>query len=71
MAEIFQWFTDEQSQLLKNETAQWTHVNEEIADVSIYLTSLITSLGIKIDEAVKKQVNKKCKKIPGAKRMKY
>ena len=64
LAEIFQWLTDEESQRLADDPAQWAHLNEEIADVLIYLTSLSSALGVDLDAAVRDKLEKNARKYP-------
>ena len=64
LAEIFQWLTDEESQHLHDDPAQWAHLNEEIADVLIYLTSLSNALGVDLDAAVRDKLEKNARKYP-------
>lgn len=64
LAEIFQWLNDEECQALRKDPAQWAHLNEEIADVLIYLMSLSTALGVDLDYAVRDKLQKNAEKYP-------
>ena len=64
LAEIFQWATDEECLAFRQDPAQWAHINEEIADVLIYLMSLSNTLGVDLDYAVRDKLIKNARKYP-------
>lgn len=62
LQEIFQWMTEEESKNVSPQT--FTHIEEEIGDVMIYLTTLATSLGLDPIECAKKKLMKNGVKYP-------
>ncbi len=63
LVEIFQWLTPEQSSEIMV-TEQREHVEEEVADILIYLLRLSDKLGIDLEEAVRSKVEKNSIKYP-------
>ena len=55
LVEPFQWLTEEQSKHLA--TKQLLHVQEEVADVFIYLVRLADKLGIDLIESANKKID--------------
>ncbi len=64
LLEIFQWLTDEQSQKIVNDEKEMSLVQEEIADVFIYLVRLADKLGVDIEKAVEEKIKLNEKKYP-------
>lgn len=65
LLEHFQWKTKEEVQLyLKDKRSE---VEEEIADIAMYLFELADNLGINLIEAMEKKLGKNDKKYPVAK----
>ena len=62
LLEIFQWMTAEECCQLDNEIL--THVEEEIGDVMIYLTTLAATLGLDPLVAAQKKLEKNGIKYP-------
>ena len=62
LLEIFQWLTASESYLLDPETLE--HVEQEIGDVMIYLTTLASSLGLDPLTAAKKKLKMNALKYP-------
>ncbi len=62
LVEIFQWLTEEQSKIKENETL--CHIEEEIGDVMIYLTTLAAKFNINPIEAAIKKMGINRKKYP-------
>lgn len=60
--EIFQWMTESESCHLNPETLD--HVEQEIGDVMIYLTTLAASLGLNPLKAAKKKLKMNALKYP-------
>ncbi len=60
--EIFQWLTAEESLKLKGR--QLVHLEEEIGDVMIYLSTLAASLGLDPLTAAHKKLKKNADKYP-------
>jgi len=62
LLEIFQWMTQEES--YQPPTEVLSHIEEEIGDVMIYLTTLAASLGLDPVTAAHKKLRKNEKKYP-------
>lgn len=62
LVEIFQWLTPEQSQKLEGKTLE--HLEEEIGDVMIYLTTIAMKHGINPIDAARKKIVKNAVKYP-------
>ncbi|GCE36769.1 nucleotide pyrophosphohydrolase [Rhodococcus sp. USK10] len=64
LTEIFQWLTPEQSGAVGQDAKTRAHVEEEVADVFIYLLRLAEILDIDLAEVVRKKVELNDKKYP-------
>ena len=62
LMEVFQWLTEEESKQLPPEAL--AAVNEEMADVLLYLVSLSDKLGIDLISAANKKLSANAKKYP-------
>jgi len=62
LVEIFQWLTPEQSSNLNDK--QMNAVNEEVADVAIYLLRLCDVLGINLSDVVENKIKVNGEKYP-------
>ncbi len=62
LLEIFQWMTAEESCSVDDEILN--HIEEEIGDVMIYLTTLATSLGLDPLRAARKKLLRNAVKYP-------
>jgi len=62
LVEIFQWLTPEQSSNLNDK--QINAVNEEVADVAIYLLRLCDVLGINLSDVVENKIKVNGDKYP-------
>ena len=65
LQEIFQWLTEEASYSLDSETLE--HIEEEIGDVMIYLTTLAAKFDINPIEAALKKIQRNMEKYPAEK----
>jgi dCTP diphosphatase len=65
LVEHFQWLTGEQSQALS--PAKLAEVEQEIADIQIYLVRLADKLGIDIERAVQAKMEINARKYPADK----
>ena len=65
LVEHFQWLTEEQSQTLPPK--KLVEVEQEIADIQIYLIRLSDKLGINMDKAVNAKIELNEKKYPAEK----
>jgi len=63
LVEIFQWRTEEESRNVMA-TAERAHVEQELADITIYLTQLVTALGVDLDAAVRAKMEMNAVKYP-------
>lgn len=64
LMEIFQWLTDEESRTLADLPEEMSAVNEEIADVFLYLLRLSDKLNIDVGTAIEEKLNKNAGKYP-------
>lgn len=64
LMEIFQWLTPEESIALKEDPAQYRHIQEEISDILLYCFSLANVLDIDIGSAVLGKLESNKKKYP-------
>jgi NTP pyrophosphatase (non-canonical NTP hydrolase) len=62
LVEIFQWLTSEQSSNLNDK--QMNAVNEEVADVAIYLLRLCDVLDINLSDVVENKIKVNSEKYP-------
>ena len=64
LAEIFQWLTPAESIAARTNPSLLESLEEEIADVQIYLLRLTSILGIDLETAVKAKIKKNAVKYP-------
>ncbi len=64
LLEPFQWLKEEESRRLAENPADYARVEEEIADVMIYLLRLADQLEIDLDRAVDNKMRKNEEKYP-------
>jgi NTP pyrophosphatase (non-canonical NTP hydrolase) len=62
LVEHFQWLTEDQSRSL--EPTQLEQVQEELADIQIYLIRIADKLNVDLIEAVEKKIEANAKKYP-------
>lgn len=62
LTEIFQWMTAEESQQVSPETLE--HIEEEIGDIMIYLTTLAAAFALDPVTAAKRKIGKNAVKYP-------
>ena len=65
LVEHFQWLTEEQSQTLPPD--KLAEVEQEVADIQIYLVRLADKLGIDMEQAVNAKIELNEKKFPAEK----
>lgn len=63
LVEIFQWQTEEESRDVMA-TGERAHVEQELADITIYLSQLVTALGVDLDAAVRAKMEMNAIKYP-------
>jgi dCTP diphosphatase len=64
LMENFQWLTEEQSRRVAERAEDHRAVQEEIADVQIYLLRLADLLGIDLEQAVRDKMARNAEKYP-------
>ena len=64
LAEIFQWLTDDEAARLADDPARYTHLQEEIADVLLYLVRLASVMQVDLNQAVADKLVKNAIKYP-------
>lgn len=64
LAEIFQWLSDEEVARLAEDPARFTHLQEEVADVLLYLVRLASVMKLDINAAVRDKLAKNARKYP-------
>ncbi|REE92532.1 nucleotide pyrophosphohydrolase [Cupriavidus plantarum] len=65
LVEIFQWKTEEESRRVMT-TDERAHVEQELADITIYLAQLVTTLGVDLDAAIKAKMEMNAVKYPAS-----
>lgn len=63
LVEIFQWQTEEESRDVMS-THEREHVEQELADITIYLTQLVTALGVDLNAAIEAKMAMNARKYP-------
>lgn len=64
LMEIFQWMSEEKSNQCKDDTALRSKLDDEIADVFIYLLRITAKTGTDLELAVKNKMKKNAEKYP-------
>lgn len=64
LLEPFQWMTEAESRNLKENVRDYAQVQEEVADVMIYLLRLADLLEIDVEQAVADKIRKNAEKYP-------
>lgn len=64
LTELFQWLNEEESRNIVESTDDMKLVEEEIADIFIYLIRLSDVLNIDIDQAIENKIKINIKKYP-------
>lgn len=64
LVELFQWLTEEQSRDAMKDPALAMRVQEEMADVMLYLVRMASVLGVNMDGAVRDKLVKNALKYP-------
>jgi dCTP diphosphatase len=64
LLEIFQWMTEAESNAVILNEEKFTHVQEEVADILVYLIRLSSRLNINLEEAVLSKMKKNALKYP-------
>ena len=66
LLEPFQWLQEEESRKLAEKPSEYARVEEEIADVMIYLLRLADQLDIDLARAVEQKIRRNAEKYPVA-----
>ena len=64
LAEHFQWISEEASFRVCNKPEQREEIEDEVADVFLYLMQLMMKLDIDLEQVVKRKIEKNEKKYP-------
>lgn len=64
LLEISQWLTEEQSNQIKDDPKLKARVEEEVADVFVYLLRIVNKSGIDLESAVLNKLKKNAEKYP-------
>jgi dCTP diphosphatase len=64
LLEIFQWFTEEQSNKVKNDPKTMSKVEDEVADIFVYLLRIVSKTNIDLEAAVLNKLKKNAEKYP-------
>jgi NTP pyrophosphatase (non-canonical NTP hydrolase) len=67
LLENFQWLTDEQALLVKDDAERMRRIEEEIADVTLYLLRLADVLSLDLQDAVDRKLRINADKYPADK----
>ena len=63
LMEIFQWMSEEESRHIQCPRTQ-THIEDEVADVAVYLLRLCDLLGVDLNAAIENKMQKNAAKYP-------
>lgn len=64
LLEIFQWLTEEQSSQVKNDPKLLGKVEDEVADIFVYLLRIVSKTNIDLEQAVLNKLKKNAEKYP-------
>lgn len=64
LAELFQWLTDEEAARLADDPTRKLRLQEEIADVMMYLVRLADVCEVDLDHALRDKIQKNARKYP-------
>jgi dCTP diphosphatase len=64
LLEIFQWLTPDESIKIRESESDMEFINEEIADISIYLFRLCGKLGVDLETAILNKIQSNTEKYP-------
>lgn len=66
LMEHFQWLTIEQSRKLLRDKKKRAEIEDELADIAIYVLDFCNLFGIDIEKSIVRKLNKSAKKYPAA-----
>ena len=64
LMEHFQWLTSEQSHQLKDDPIKKAELEEELADIAVYLLNLCNVLDVDLSEAIRNKMAQNSEKYP-------
>lgn len=64
LVELFQWMSEEKSNSVKDDPALKAKVQDEVADIFVYLLRILSKTDIDLEEAVKQKLVKNALKYP-------
>lgn len=64
LMEIFQWMTEEDSNNVKNDPKNLSKLEDEVADVFVYLMRILHKTDIDLEKAVRQKMKKNAEKYP-------
>lgn len=64
LLEIFQWMKEEDSNNVATDSKTFTKIEEEVADIFIYLLRIVNKTGIDLEQAVYRKMKKNEEKYP-------
>lgn len=64
LMEIFQWLTEEESNNIKDNQKKKAQLEDEVADIFVYLLRIVSKNGIDLEQAVLNKLEKNCAKYP-------
>lgn len=64
LLEIFQWMTEEQSEQAKEDPILKSKVEDELADIFVYLLRIVSKTNVNLEEAVLNKIKKNALKYP-------
>ena len=64
LMEIFQWLTEAQSNDVKNDAKLLGKVEDEVADIFVYLLRIVNKNNIDLEQAVLRKLKKNAQKYP-------
>ncbi|MFN8369497.1 MAG: nucleotide pyrophosphohydrolase [Bacteriovoracaceae bacterium] len=64
LLELFQWLSDSEIKEVTNNPEKMKKINEEVADVAIYLIRFCSILNIDLEQAILAKIEKNGKKYP-------
>lgn len=67
LLEIFQWMTEKDSNNVKNDPKAMQKIEDEVADVFVYLMRIISKTDIDLEKVVRAKMKKNAEKYPADK----
>lgn len=64
LLELFQWQTEEQSNAVKNNPVILSKLEDEVADIFVYLMRIVSKSNIDLEQAVLNKLKKNVEKYP-------